>query len=273
MKNCAILVNSCDAYSDLWPSFFHLLKLNWPNIEQMNVYLNTESTTECSLEIPVHLITTELNGKDLWGKRLINALSQIEEDYVVVLMDDFYLKSQVSEERIQKCIDAFDLDPSIAVFYLYNTFRKSFNNSEYEGFGVVPPKTNFRLNSAPAIWRKSALLKYTKQSDNPWAWEYFGTCRTNRTNDKFYCVIDKNRGIYDYAHAIYRGKWLAKDVLPVIKKYNLELDLDKRGIVEEGKPVEKRSLSWKLRFLTTGIRMVGFDAIKEVYRDVKSKRQ
>lgn len=273
MKDYAILINSCDAYADLWPYFFHLLKLNWPEVEKHSIYLNTETISHFSTVLPIKLINTEISGKDLWGKRLINSLNQISEDYVVVLMDDFYLRDIVPIGRIEKCIDAFENYSDIAVFYLINTFKFNFADSAVADFGEVPQKTNFRLNSAPALWRKSKLIQYTKENDNPWAWEYFGSCRTNHTRDRFFCVANKDNPVYDYAHAIYRGKWLEKDIAPLIEKYHLDIDTSLRGIVKESDAAPKRSLSWKLQFLFTGIKMVGFDAITEVYRDVAAKKR
>ena len=271
MKDFAVLVNSCDAYADLWPVFFRLLKLNWPETERLNVYLNTETTKQVDAGITVKTVNTEIKGKDQWGKRLLNSLSLIKEDYVVVLMDDFYLREPVVEEKIKKCIEAFEKNPDIAVFYLKNTFKNDFEASDYEGFGKIPKKTNFRLNSAPALWRKQKLIEYTAETDNPWAWEYFGSCRTDKTNDLFLCAL-KDKPVYDYAHAIYRGKWLEKDVAPLIEKYNLNIDTSVRGVVKENEPAVKRSLGWKIKFLCTGIKMVGFDAVKEVYRDIKHSK-
>lgn len=168
MKDYAILINSCDAYADLWPFFFELLKLNWPEVEKHKVYLNTESTKEFQSVISINMINTTIHDKDQWGKRLLHSLSEIKEDYVVVLMDDFYLRNPVSNNRIEKCIEAFENNPEIAVFYLSNTYKYEFKDSKYEGFGEVPIKTNFRLNSAPAFWRKTKLIQYTKETDSPW---------------------------------------------------------------------------------------------------------
>lgn len=269
MNNIAILVNSCDAYSDLWPHFFYLLKTNWENIEDYNIYLNTESKNEYTDDLKIRIINTQLAGKDQWGKRLINSLSTIEEEYVVVLMDDFFLRNKLYESRIVDCLSLFSSDPKVAVIYLTHIFMRSFPKSTYDGFLEIPKKTNYRLNSGPALWKKCKLLKYVKETDNPWAWEYFGTCRTNYTDDLFYCV-EKKEPIYDYAHAIYRGKWLEKDVGPLVEKFNLDIDVSKRGIIKNDEILPKRDLKWKIDFISTGIKMVGFDAIKEIIRDKRN---
>lgn len=270
MYNYAILINSCDAYADLWSTFFYLLKKNWPESSKKNIYLNTETTTIISSDLNIKIINTEIKGQDMWGKRFLNSLSKIKEEYVVVIMDDFFIKSPICDRIIQNCINEFEKDKNIAAFYLVNTLKKDTQNSILDNFTEIPIYTNYRLNSAPAIWRKEKLIKYIKEEDNPWAWEYFGTCRTNKESDKFYCVSKIDNPVYDYAHAIYRGKWLEKDIIPLIKQYNLDLDLSKRGLVKNDEPLPKRSLIWKLKFIITGIKMVGFIAIIEIFKDKKN---
>lgn len=271
MNNIAILVNSCDAYSDIWPYFFRLLAVNWNNINDYNIYLNTESINVFDFGLPVTIINTkQQSGEDKWGKRLVNSLSQIKEEYVVMLMDDFFLRSQLNDQILLNCIKYFENDSKIAVYYLINIFKHVLPKSSYEKFGEIPKNTNYRLNSAPALWRRSKLQKYIKDTDNPWAWEYFGTCRTNHSDDLFYCV-EESTPIYDYAHAIYRGKWLEKDINPLISKFDLDIDTTKRGAIKEGELLPKRSIKWKINFILTGIKMVGIDAIKVVIRDVNNR--
>lgn len=269
MKNYAILVNSCDAYSDLWPSFFYLLRENWNGVEKHNIYINTESRESFDCDVKVKLLNTEQDGPDQWGKRLIHSLSRIEEDYVVVLMDDFYLKNTVLVDELDNCVKAFEENKDIAAFYLVSTKKKEMPESEFRGFAEIPKKTNYRLNSAPAIWRKDKLMAYTEDTDNPWAWEYFGTCRTNHTKDRFFTVADPKKPVYDYAHAIYRGKWLEKDMNPLLEKYQLSIDTSVRGIVKEREAVPKRDLKWKINFIKTGIKMVGIEALAEIFRDIR----
>lgn len=58
--SCAVLVNSCDKYSETWIPFFTLLKKYWPDCEYP-IYLNTENK-KCSIPD----IST-INFKDIGG--------------------------------------------------------------------------------------------------------------------------------------------------------------------------------------------------------------
>ncbi len=272
MNKIAILINSCDAYSDLWPYFFRLLQINWKSINEYNIYLNTEKITKFETEIPVTIINTKQEGIDQWGKRLINSLSNIKEDYVVVLMDDFFLRKPLDDQRLLKCVQYFEEEERVSVFYLAHVYRRSFPESVYKGFVEIPKHTNYRLNSCPALWKKEKLLTYIKETDNPWAWEYFGGCRTNHTEDLFFCV-EKGKPIYDYAHAIYRGKWLDNEIQPLINEFCLDIDTSVRGTVKETDSLPKRSKKWKMKFVLEGIRMVGPEAILEMIKDKRNAKQ
>ena len=221
MNKYAILVNSCDAYSDLWEPFFYLLRRNWPESLDCNIYLNTETINKCQYDEKVICINTKPEKKDMWGKRLINALSSIQEKYVIVVMDDFFLRKQVNIDAINESIELLEKDDNNAVVYYSNTLSSEFEHTKEDLIVPIPAGTPYRLNTAPGIWKTKKLLKYIKKSDNPWAWEFFGTCRTNHSKDVFYTVWDKKRAVYDYAHAIYRGKWLGDDILPLVDEFNL----------------------------------------------------
>ncbi len=41
-ENCVLVVNSCDAYCDIWEIFFSSLKGQWPECN-VDIILNTES--------------------------------------------------------------------------------------------------------------------------------------------------------------------------------------------------------------------------------------
>lgn len=264
--NYAVLINSCNAYADLWKPFFFFINQNWPLYERINWYINTESINDYCLPINVKFINTELKGIDLWGKRLINSLKAIQEEFVIVLMDDFFLKEKIDLCKIEECITYFQEDVNIATFYLVNIPNKPLVESKYKPFSEISKGATFRLNSAPAIWRKQKLLKYLKEKDNPWAWEFFGTCRTNHSNDRFFCVGNNEAPIYNYAHAVYRGRWLEEQIKPLLDKYDFDIKMSQRGTVGQEDPIPKRSFKWKVQFMIKGLSMVGIDALFEMVK-------
>lgn len=277
--NCAIIINSCDTYSDVWPMFFTALKANWANCD-LQIVLNTETKTFVSdglflneLNPVLKYNSTPINIK--WGQRLISVLESINKDYVICLFDDFILEREVNLEKIEKCLHWMEEDRAISVFYFNHIPGSNATDDSYNGFERIGPTNDYRLNSAPAIWRRQALIQYTGKIDNPWAWEVFGSYRTFNRPDKFYCSKRSEEDIFVYNYhlggAIRRGKWVKSVVLPIAEKYDLEIDFSKRGFADEDLRKGKYSLLWKLQFFALGLRMVGLSALVFFYRALKKK--
>jgi hypothetical protein len=271
-----IVVNTCDAYEDVWELFFCAFQEYWPECKY-KIILNTERKNFYSNTIDVQINNfNSPNGKDKWGRRLRQTLNACESKYVLMLYDDFVLEGRVDQEKISECIKWLDANPVVAVFYLSNIpVNKNIPDSCFEGFELIPQKGDYKLNSAPALWRREKLSEFIEDNDNPWAWEFFGSYRTYRSTDLFYCARKEHENIYPYNYAmggaIYRGKWVGKVVLPLIKKYGLQVDINKRGLADDIQKNNKRSLSWKIRFFLLGFEMIDLGVFLYVYRILKKK--
>ena len=271
-----VIVNSCDAYSDLWDVFFLSMAEYWPDCTYP-VVINTErknytQNTGIHLNIKVHNFNS--NNIDLWGLRLLTTLKDTTSTYVIMLFDDFLLNAPVDQGRIKALVDLMSANPSVDVVYLTKLPGVNKGSKDGNGLALLAANADFRLNSAPGIWRKKALLRFTGKNDNPWAWEYFGSYRTFGVSSSFLAVADSGEDIYPYDYrkggAIYRGKWVLDVINPVIEKYKLKIDTSIRGTVDLSY-VPKRSLQWKLSFITTGIQMLGTRFVYVVYRILTRK--
>ena len=271
LHDLTIVVNTCDAYHDVLDVFFYALEDFWADCPHPLV-INAES------RVYTHAAWTHHHnnpaGTDDWGARLRATLSAIDSKFVMVLYDDFILDAPVSNERVQQALDLLKAQPSAAVAYLHDTNLRLSCTETDELLITIKDRVDYRLNSAPAIWRREALIEYTEPGDTPWAWEVFGTYRTWCDGRVFYSLNPKYDDIYSFNHkkggAIYRGKWVREVVECVAQKYPLNIDWTLRGFSSDT-VYEKRSLRWKLQFMQTGFRMVGFKAIYFVIHSVRNK--
>jgi len=273
-NNCAIVVNSCDAYEDVWELFFRSLKHNWPECD-LDIYLNTETKIYNFNGLKLNKINTNSVSNKTWGSRLLSVLNNIDKEYVITLFDDFVLEKHVNIEKIKTCILEMQRDSSISVFYLSHSPGSNSDDKRFKDFELMGQRNDYRLNSAPAIWRRKKIIQYTGSIDNPWAWEFFGSARTYYTNDKFYCSKINKEDVFVYNYnlggAIRRGKWVASVVKPLLVKHDLNIDLEKRGIASENLNEGKYSLKWKIDFFILGFRMVGIKAFIFIFRVLKKK--
>lgn len=271
-----VLINTCDAYKDVWPLFFSALNEFWPE-RSCKLVVNTETidVNDENQGCFSHNFVSE-KGVDEWGRRLIKTLESIETEYVLVLYDDFILEDYIDVERLDRIISHMSGSKDVSVHYLSHTGLKTVPGTEVEGQSLILDCIDYKLNSAPALWRRKDLIKYTGNIDTPWAWEVFGSYRTYKDGKKFYCPSSPNYTLYQYNYvkggAIYRGKWVSHVVLPKNKKYNLNMDFSIRGFSSEDR-VENRSFIWKIKFLLLGFRMVGFKSFIFIMRYLKAKFQ
>jgi len=274
-KNCTIIVNSCDSYEDVWLPFFHALNDMWP-VCSCKIILNTEhkSFKFDGLDI-VTLNLAPIDGNKPWGWRLRKALSLVDTEFVVSLFDDFILEVPVNLDKLARCIRDMKANPDITAFYFNNIPGPNERDELHDGFELTGKRNDYRLNSAPGVWRTKELVKLTGEHDSPWAWEFFGSARTYGGNNRFYCaqIGKEDTFVYNYAMggAIRRGKWVLNVIAPAIKKYNLSLNLEKRGIASESLSDGKYSLKWKVDFFLLGFKMIGFKAFIFLYRVLVKK--
>lgn len=260
-NDVTIVVNSCDAYEDVRTLFFSAFKEYWAD----NVFPIVENYESLSC-----LGYSEDQKRSVtWGKRLLDVLACIESKYVILLFDDFILESKVDNKKINAAISVLDADPSSSVFYLNAASVAWHPDEPDEDYRRLKPNAEYRLNSVPAVWKKSDLMSFTGKEDNPWAWEVFGSYRTFGHAKSFYSTSSQSKNIFNYDYrkggAIYRGKWVKSVALPKIKKYGLAIDFSVRGCCDLDEDVG-RSLMWKLGFLRTGWRMVGFSVFRFILR-------
>ena len=98
-SDVTILVNSCDAYADVLSIFFEAYKKYGEKIN-LPIVINTESN---SYSFPATVANfSPKDGIDKWGERFLNALSQIDTEYVLVLYDDFVLDDNIDPHGIKK---------------------------------------------------------------------------------------------------------------------------------------------------------------------------
>lgn len=269
-----IVVNTCDAYSDVLTIFFAALKLHWPDCTYP-IVINTEKNNCYGFDgVTVHNFSSD-SGRDEWGARLISTLESIDSEFVLMLYDDYILESAVSRDRFESALELLKQQTSASVVYLTSVgFSSVRNDGESSHFSVVKDYSEYRLNSAPAIWRRSDLLDYTGKQDNPWAWEVFGSYRTFGNGKVFYCPPAASDDVFIYNHrkggAIYRGKWVREVVDVIERTLPVNIDYDLRGFSSVVRN-EKRSLNWKLNFLKTGYQMIGVKVLFFISRYVRAK--
>lgn len=210
-QKISLIYCTCDRYEGLWANFFKLWKKYWPSFNSQ-VILNTESK---HFEYEgLDIIRPNFTKTDpTWSERLLESLKKVKTPYVILTLDDFYLKSSVDVGVLEMCIEKMDEDPDIKLF----TFApQPGDNSPCEFSDCFEKRARFatyRINAQLALWRVSYLMKIIKRYETPWEFELNGTFRSILYGGKLYS-LKKNAPLvfdYDWGFLIVRGQ-LNKEV-------------------------------------------------------------
>ena len=93
-----ILVNTTDSFEDCWMPFFKLFTTFWPNFDG-NIYLNTEKKSFEFSGLNIISIQNGMIGSP-WAKCLEQAIHAIEEDTILYMQEDYFLRECVNHKHI-----------------------------------------------------------------------------------------------------------------------------------------------------------------------------
>lgn len=239
MKKYCTMILTCDKYADIWPITLGEFEKQWPMYNNY-LFFNTESKkyegeTRLNLKYP----TKTFDPKGPWAYRLLSCLEEIEEEYVVLLLDDFILTDYVDVEELERCISYMDADPQIACFNFRPTPGPSIRD-EYGRYELKETKSEFRINLQAALWRKSFLMKFIRKHESPWQFETWGSVRARRFKNKIYHLKKGERAVFIYPEggviADERWRWFDEDKIQLVEQLGYDIDFNKRGIYHKGEP-------------------------------------
>lgn len=213
-----VMVITCDNYSDAWLPFYTLFKKYWDCPYDVSIVTETK---DCE-----YFHTIKETGS--WTQRVKKALGQIDTDYVIILLDDFFIRKKVDQQRIDYCIEHFE--PDMAVFNFETAFGRTIDVG-LNGFALRPNREVYMCSCQPSIWNRKMLIELLDKEMNPWQWE------VQTIDSKYRFFINTGDLIFDigdkYCGRIRNGKWVRKDVEEFFKKENITVDYSKRGFYNE----------------------------------------
>ena len=248
---CAVLVTTCDKYDDAWIPFFTLFQKNWPECDYP-LYVNTERKTLPIQGLKLNWLLLSAEGPDeavSWSKRLKEALERIDCEFILFMLEDFFIQKPVRKDKIAECIQWMEQEPEIGVIYFYPT--ENDGNTVNTEFSSVKRACPWAINGDCGIWRRSFLISILRD-ENPWEFEVYGTYRWRRTSYQLLAQKKDFDPIIQYVFdtecgkrtAIIQGKWLPC-VPEFLESNDIKIDYQKRGFADLGIYVgEEREKGW-----------------------------
>ncbi len=227
-RDCTIIVNTCDAYCDIWGAFYTLFKRYWPDC-RYPVVLNSESKNDDSC-MPGWQIMNAPSQDISWTARLRNVVERVSSEYILIMLDDFFLTDYVDDKKFDYCLSWLNANDDASCITFYYTANDG-TPSNLDGYELRPQVGKYKVNAVISLWRKSVLLKYLTYDENPWQFELRGTERSFHENDKFYIAAQETPLIFPYnfcRYGLFSGKWL-KDTVSLFTKEHISMDFSIRG--------------------------------------------
>lgn len=217
-----IVVFSADNCQDTFEPFHKCLEKYYPNHPEV-IYI-TET-----IKNPYYKTICKNYPFELWTKKIREGLKEIDDNIVLLMTDDNFIREPVDIERIKYVEE--NLKGNIAMFNFEKSFDRNDAPSQYKGF----KKKNINgiaVNSLMCgMWQKDKLISVLNITCKPWEIE-----RLNIAFDYEYYINSEDFIInigyqFQKPFAITKGKW-AREIIPFFEKENIQMDYSKRGFYD-----------------------------------------
>ena len=207
-KDFAMLVVTCDAYSDLVKTFFDLQKKFMPWFDN-NIYLVNETIVfDFDNVKQIHV------GKDVnWSRKVEIALNDIKETYLLFMLEDYFIGKNVKIEHIENAIKI--MHDNNLKYYKITAIPKIKKKSKYANYlSSIPSNVRYGVNLQAAIFSKEFLKEIVSGVDrNAWKTE---TDLLKKVTKKYErdldgCVLD-TRNIIDVHNGVIKGKYVPSTI-------------------------------------------------------------
>lgn len=208
MSKVAILICSCDFYSECWKPMIHSIELFWPDCEYDKIIVSNHKEDN----IPGATIIKVGDHKG-WASDTLRAVKSTEYDYYIYFQEDYWLNKKIDNDaiksHIQHCIDNdveyLKIQPDLA-----NCDKYRIGGTDY---CKNPLDEKYTINTAIAIWRRSLFEKVCLPGDTGWDFEYkiVDYIKKNKiviNSEVLHSSVIRSKGIIPIpGNGVQRGKW------------------------------------------------------------------
>ncbi len=216
-NDMSVLVISCDKYSQMWKPFFALLDTHWPSLknEHTNVPIYLVASKQHFYHPRVQMIN--IPNEVSWSDNLRVALDKIHSKYILVFLDDYWLKATVDEARLAELLNLMRSHDA-AYMQLYPDTQEKNLSRVVTGVSGVRHKGKFQKYRASlqlAIWETNALRQILRSGESAWDFEMAASIRSSGYPKDFY-TLQSNPPIL-YLNASNQGH-ITPEALDIAKK-------------------------------------------------------
>lgn len=200
-QKIAVLVVSCDRYSDLWIPFFKCFFKYWPDCP-FQVYLGTNHKVLQDTRVSTIAIGDDRSySENLWAM-----LQQVREQWVIFWVDDRFISGPVDTATVTRLVSqAQEMGAASLKLIPEHPFGYA---ASISGMNTVPRGTFYRVSLTVTLWQKECLNALLPSGESAWQLEKNGMHRSNALSEPFYALTRNNRRYppIPHAHILIKGR-------------------------------------------------------------------
>jgi hypothetical protein len=194
MKYC-ITIFGCKKYQDVAQVFVREFDFWNKNLLPNSVFFTDDFIEDLNIKQIV------INEDISWSLRVAKSLENIDEDYILFLLDDYIIQEKVEIHHLEMIVDNAKK--------IGTKYCRLIDTPSEKSFGDMRPikVNNYGVNLQPAIWDRKFLISILIKIDaNPWI--------TETSLHNFFSI---NENVYEgaigynlidyYLNAVIKGKW------------------------------------------------------------------
>jgi hypothetical protein len=219
------VVVSYDGAADIWPGFFTLLSRFWADLPYP-LYLISNHLTFADPRVTALCVGDDLS----WSETLMRGLERISTQYVLLMLDDFFLTAPVDTALVVRLHHAMVARGAAYLRLVANPAADS-PCPDWPMIGTISKGAPYRASLQMAFWRRSALIELLRRDESAWDFEIKGSRRSDAMREDFLGVCG-DFAIIPYRHVLRRGK-LLPDAVRFFVPLGVNFDLGKRRVESE----------------------------------------
>lgn len=220
--DCAVVVSSCDAFSDAWGPFFTLFFRYWPDCP-FPIYLISNAET-----YPDSRVRPLLIGPDQgWANNTETALERLKLPYILWMLEDLLLEQPVDTAYIRRLFEEMKAR-HVATIRLFPSPPPDDTISEDLALGSIHISSPYRVSLLAGLWDTSVFLGLMQRGENAWQMEIQGTERSRKIARPFLSVQRPALHFLERT-AIVRGQWMYQAV-QLCRREKVSIDFSRRSI-------------------------------------------
>lgn len=217
-----ITVLSCSLNGDLFYPFRHCIEKYWPNHPEVVYYTD-------GIINPFYKTIAIEHDLSEWTRGLRDFLSRINDDKILLMIDDIFIRRPVDTERIEYAAE--HLTGNIAMMNFEKSWDVNDSPTYLEGWKCRKHGSDYEVSLMCGLWQKEALIKVISRDCDPW------TIELEQEPYDFCYYINSGDYIIDWGYRTFKpvglvkGKW-ARECVDFLTGEGIYLDWYKRGFVK-----------------------------------------